>query len=390
MRAAWLACLGALIAVVAVTGVAEDSVLEGEAAGSALSVERTISPQTISISTDTVEVESWQAQSVATHHDLESMPQNAHAITSSQTQIQLKTWSVPILDYYGTFAIDNNTGDIYAIGNNKVQMVDVQHNTRTEWIIPADRIVSGNTANAGSIVVDGKYWFIDAYRNMQRLDPTTGIFTVWDAKCHWQAELATDGQGNMLCTDDGGYRNRLIKLDPKQNEVITISISDIRWYTNVGNIHVNSSGNILNLGYDRTDAGTRIIQIDPTLDSANVWNIHEDRGSVGRSYVADDKVYFIKHFHNRQVLGELDTTTNTLREWSLPYQTRSNYIDRTSIVVDSNGIVFFEMGNAESELHRFVPETTEFTKFNVRPHHLVIDSSDTIYMNLNGAVAAAT
>lgn len=376
MRAAWLVSLGALIAVVAVTGVAEDSVLEGEAAGSAVSVERTIAPQTVLISTDTVEVESWQAQSAATLYDLEEMPPNAHAITSSQTQIQLKTWSVPILRSYGTFAVDDSTGDIYTVADNKVQMIDVSKNARTQWIIPDDRVA--NPDEYGSIVVDGKYWFVDPSGAILRLDPSTGVFTVWDTECYRWTELTTDGQGNMLCKEF----EQIHKLDPEQNEVTTVRVPGILSFNK--NIHIDSSGTIFNFILKET----RIIQINPTLDSAKVWNIHEDRAEVSSSYVVGDKVYFLKHFPYRQVLGEFDTATDTLREWSLPYQTQSpDYA--TSIVVDSNGIVFFEM-DRRSELHRFVPETAEFTKFDIRPSHLVIDSSDTIYMNLSYAVAMAT
>ena len=388
MRAAWLACLGALIAVVAVTGVAEDSVLEGEAAGSAVSIERTISPQTVSISTDTVEVESWQARSAATRHDLEEMLQNAHAITSSQTQIHLKTWSVPILNYATPFAVDDTTGDIYAVYNNKVQMVDVSANTRIEWIIPEDRVVGDNIFyhHDGSVVVDGNYWFADRDGYVQRLDPSTGVFTIWDITCGSRpVELATDGQGNIWCDGNG----RLIKLEPGQNEVTVVRLPDIGWSSINWYIHVNSSGSVFGSGSFATGGESGIMQINPELDSAKIWNVHQDRASVGDLYVASDKAYFMKHFPNRQLLGELDTDTNTLREWSLPYQTGS-YVNSNSIVVDSNGIVFFEMDNAEGELHRFVPETAEFTKFNVRPWHVVIDSSDTIYMNLHRAVAAAT
>lgn len=393
MRAVWLAGLGALIAVVAVTGVAEDSVLEGEAAGSAVSVERMISPQTVSISTDTVEVESWQAQSAATLYDLEEMPQNAHAITSSQTQIQLKTWSVPVIAFYGMFAVDDSTGDIYAVRDNRVQMVDVSENTRTEWIIPEDRVVdNGGGNNEGSIVVDGKYWFVDNYGYVNRLDPSTGIFTVWDVACNGHSsELVEYGQGNILCESRIGYPKPMIKLDPEQNEVTRVIIADVSWSGGTS-IHVNSSGDIFNRGYSyRSNSGyvDQIIQINPTLDSAKVWIMPEDRGTIHSSYGTDDKVYFMKHFPNRQVLTEFDSSTDTLREWSLPYQTKSQ-VYYTSIVVDSNGVVFFEMDGTEGGLHRFVTETAEFTKFNVRPHHLVIDSSDTIYMNLSGAVAAAT
>ena len=383
MHAAYFG-LGALIAVVAVTGVAEDSVLEGEAAGSAVSVEKTISPQTVSISTDTVEVKSWQARSAATRHDLEPMPQNAHAITSSQTQIQIKTWSVPNLYSGGVFAVDNDTGDIYSVYNNKVQMVDVSANTRTEWIIPEDRVITWD-ADRGSVVVDGKYWFVDTGGDIQHLDPSTGTFTIWaNTGCHslW-AELMADGQGNIYCD---GYSG-LIKLNPILNERtrVTPSVSLMR----NDHIYVDSNGSIFASRGIGADGVWGIMQIDHELNSAKIWNTHEDRSETDALYVAGTKAYFMKHFPNRQVLGELDTATNTLREWSLPYQARS-HVGPTSIVVDSNGTVFFEMSGVGSELHRFVPETAEFTKFNIKPNHLMIDLSDTIYMNLNHAVAAAT
>ena len=105
-------------------------------------------------------------------------------------------------------------------------------------------------------------------------------------------------------------------------------------------------------------------------------------------YVAEQKAYFMKHFPYRQVLGELDTSTGNLREWSLPYQDGADAYWRTSIVVDSKGIVFFEV--AGKGLHRFVPETGEFTKFNVEPDHIKIDSSDVIYLNLSRAISAVT
>ena len=392
MRAAWLVSLGVLLAVVAVMGVAEDSVLESEAVGSVASVERTISPQTVSISTDTVKVESWQAQSSATRHDLEPMPQNAHAITSSQTQIHLKTWSVPILHGDAPFAVDDSTGDIYAVVNNKVQMIDVSENTRTEWIIPEDRVASKiSRTNDGSVVVNGKYWFVDSDGKIHRLDPSTGVFTVWDTKCvTYMPALLDSGQGNIWCVGTYYYYARfLIKLDPEQNEVTNVSVLNIQLSPNRNDpLLANSSSGIFTSGYG-ADNDLRLIQIAPTLDSAKVWNIHEDRADVSDAYVAGDKVYFMKHFPNRQVLGEFDTVADTLSEWSLPYQTAS-HVTWTSIVVNSNGIVFFEMSGAESELHRLVLETAEFTKFNIRPSHLVIDSSDTIYLNLGSAVAAAT
>ena len=372
---------------VAVTGVAEDSVLEGEVAGSAVSVERTISPQTVSVSTNTVEVESWQAHSVATRHDLEEMPQNAHAITSSQTQIQLKTWSVPILRSNGTFAVDDSTGDIYAARHNTVQMVDVSDHMRTAWIIPEDRIVTSWQNYYGSVVVDGKYWFVDRSGDIQQLDPSTGVFTVWNnAGCRANdAELVADGQGNIWCD----RYSDIIKLDPDMNEITSVKVQGIHVSGVDYQIHVDSSGSIFVSKYTGADEVWGIIQINNELDTAKIWNTHEDRSIVGALYVTDNKAYFMKHFPYRQVLGELDTATNTLREWSLPYQIPAEAYN-TSIVVDSNGIVFFEMGNYEHELHRFVPETVEFTKFNVDPRHLVIDSSDTIYLNLGSAVAAAT
>ena len=386
MRVAWAIGIGSVIAVLGMLAVPQDAVLEGEPVGTTLATESVLVPQTIQISTEVADAESWQAESLPMRQALESMPQNAHAITSSQTQIGLKTWRIS-----GAFAIDDATGDIYSSVGNKVQMVDVSENIKTEWIVPADRVAySGGQV---SVVVDGKYWFLGTGHPFDsiiyRLDPSTGIFTVWDTP-HCSrlggVELITDNQGNIWCE---GENADLIKLDPEQNEVTTVTWPNANPRTHTRTMHVNSSGSIFVSGdySSDIDAGSAIIQINASLDSAKMWDVNEEQAGNWALYVAGDKAYFMKHFPYRQVLAELDTATDTLREWSLPYQTTSYH---SSIVVDSNGNVFFDMSGAVNEFHRFVPETAEFTKFNVRPSNLKIDSSDTIYMNLGSGVAAAT
>lgn len=387
MRAAYAAGLGALVAVVAVLAVPQDPALEGEAAGAAQVSERVLVPQIVPVSSETAGVGSWQAESRPARHSLADMPQNAHAITSSQTQITLKTWSVPILRYSSdTFAVDDDTGDIYAVNGNKVQMIDVSKNTRNEWIIPADQVVEYLRADS-SVVMDGKYWFVDRDLDIQRLDPSTGVFTVWDMPPGYDrcfVSLIADAQGNIWCKS----YSSLTKLDPEQNQITRVSLPEIVFDHRRFEGHVDSSGTIFALG-ERGNGEQVAIQINAGLNSAKVWNIHQDRSSAQALYVTDNKAYFMKHFHYRQILGELDIGTNILSQWSLPYQTRI-YEDGTSLVVDSKGIVFFEMSGQERELHRFVPETANFTTFDVVPDHLIIDSSDTIYMNLGSAVASAT
>ena len=336
-------------------------------------------PQTIQIATEVVDVKPWQAESSPMRHALESMPQNAHAITSSQMQIELKMWKISS----GGFAIDDATGDIYSPLGNKVQMIDVSENVRMEWVIPANRGLS-----SVSIVVDGKYWFVGTGNVLHRLDPSTGMFTMWEnTQCSRfkTADLVADNQGNIWCEGDA---NTLMKLDPRQNEITIVTLPYVGRDTYEQAMHVNSSGSIFVAGYAISGEKSEIIQINTSLDSAKAWDVSEEQAGNGPAlYVADDKAYFMKIFPYRQVLAELDTSTDTLREWPLPYQTKS-YLN--SIVADSNGNVFFDMSGAVSGLHRFVPETAEFTKFNVKSSNLKIDSSDTIYMSLGSGVAAAT
>ena len=380
MGVAWAVGIAALVAILGVLGVPQDASLQGEPVGTTLATESVLVPQTIQISTEVAYVEPWQAESLPMRQALESMPQNAHAITSSQMQIALKTWKIS----GGAFAIDDTIGDIYSSFSNKVQMIDVSENIKMEWNIPADRLAYSPN-QLGVFVADSKYWF-GTGTTIHRLDPSTGIFTVWDnIQCsRFVVALITDNQGNIWCQGDA---NVLIKLDPRQNEATTVTLPYIGRDTYNRTMHVNSSGSIFVAGYAISGERQEIMQINASLNSAKVWNVNEEYAYNRALYVAGDKAYFMKHFPYRQVLAELDTTTDTLREWSLPYQTSSRL---TSIVVDSHGNVFFDMSGAVSGLHRFVPETAEFTKFNVKPFYVKIDSSDTIYMSLGSSVAAAT
>ena len=153
------------------------------------------------------------------------------------------------------------------------------------------------------------------------------------------------------------------KLDPNTNQITTFYREDADLHMTL--LEVDASGTM----YFVVEHGTRdlyatgIAKFDQKSGTITTWpNIQCYNFDVA---VAGDKIYCPT---SNNTLAELDTSSNTLRQWNVPVD--------GSIAVDSTGTVF----SGGSNFIRFVPSTGISTTFDLEDIHWVhVDSSGTLH-----------
>ncbi len=197
--------------------------------------------------------------------------------------------------------------------------------------------------------------------------------TDWAQDVVLQFEVELQGQTTYTIADyDSPNRSYVVfmqKFDPDGNTVTYYYTDELLHHPSLQ--QVGPSGAFF-------ASHSNILRFVPNDDGGGVLT-HWDLGGgirVGSIAIHEEKIYFGNHIgrHTANIV-ELDTSTGQVTEITVPYACE---IDIHPRIADSAGNVF-SSGCDRQSLHKFVPSTTTFTKFNGAPSPSRIDSDDTMY-----------
>ena len=294
--------------------------------------------------------------------------QNADAITDTQSEVSLLSHRLD-----GTSArVFDSSGNVFGIRSNTVSRVDVTTDTQTTWILPND----SRARSSGDVDSSGFYYFPsfdDTDHKITKLNHNTDTFTEWiilpgfdgSARNSINVDyISIDSSDNLyFIVDDNPPFNQdrpfLHKLDTGTNTITSYSFpaeimfnTSFRFFeaSNLLYFIIDGNGRATD-GIMRFNPNTNEITYWTGVDSINSYRIPITIGNSGDIYFPTSPPY-------KNNLAELNTTSNILREWTIPFESRGVI----AMVIDSSGIIFYS--DNDGSLNRFVVSTTTFTKWN--------------------------
>jgi len=292
---------------------------------------------------------------------LSPLIQKAEAITSTQDTLSVTQYN-PANNLQQNHAFDSS-GNGFAGLRNKVGRVDITSNTQTTWTLPNDQTVRGNEGGIGGAVDSSEFYYfviqtIESPINYKiaKLNHNTDTFTEWPVSDVVQS-LTIDSSDNLYFTFDSAGAGQVFfnKLDTNTN-TLTSFVLPAEVPFNVGFVRTQDSGFFY---FDTAAAsGVGILRFNPATNQITHWSGFPNNIGVPKAIGNSGEIYFGSSPPFRENLAELNTSTNLLREWTIPFD---DFGGVGAAVVDSSGNVFF--GENSGGFLRFVPSTNTFTQW---------------------------
>ncbi len=227
----------------------------------------------------------------------------------------------------------------------------------TMWTLPhGDNLGCGQlppSSLSSFIVTDsmGNSYF-PAYNSSQtkleRLNPSTNLFTEWDIPALACASFDfNDSSNNFYLTEYSLGNGSIESFNPSTNTLTEWSMNSTICHPSI----MDSTDTIYGSGY--YNGASTICKFIPSTNTITSWPVSggnlasDSSGNIFFSTSGPDQTYQI---------GDLSTSTNTVTEWTIP----SNISPGSQMTVDSSDNVFFTCSNG---FCRFVPSTGIFTQW---------------------------